>query len=64
MDMLRQLLLNHDASPKRLIEAKEVVIEEAGYRGMSPQDRSDLFNCEEWLRSDEVRSLIFRARSN
>jgi len=64
MDMLKQLLLHHDASPEPLIKAREVVIEEAGYRGMSVQERSDLFDCEGWLRSDEVRSLIYRARRN
>jgi hypothetical protein len=62
MEMVRQLLLDHDASPRPLIEARQVVMEIRGRPRMSLENRRDLYDCEGWLRSDRVRSTIYQSR--
>jgi len=62
METTRQLLLEHDASPRPLIKARQVVMEIRERPRMSLDDRRDLYECEGWLHSDRLRSIIAQSR--
>ena len=64
MEITRQLLLEHDASPQPLIKARQVVMETRKRPRMSLDDRRDLYGCEGWLQSDRVMAIIAQSRRN